>query len=292
MKLIQLGFKSLIKVTPFEIREFQDRIQQQKKEWQYKLAEIVLRTSQSANPEKLEHEVSALYRQIKEGGVFRSFAQQFSQSASALRGGDIGWCSYDQIINTLKKPRDELMLGSVHLVSIPGGWKIIKILDIQPPHQSPMGQTQVDFIYLAMPQPPEDNLDHEFKVKQLIQQIFECKNCQKLESFASQHNIPIAKQSAMLGDMMTNFQEKTSFDFGKINIGSWIQSTDNHRNMKIFRMVCQKKEPKIKELTSKEIEGILIDQKLGARSDLELKKHRKMADIRIISQEPSPHVRQ
>lgn len=70
---------------------------------QYLLSEIFLAVTSPDKEEDVQRSAFSIFEQLRAGAPFPFLAQQFSKSASAATGGDIGWVREDQLDPALKK---------------------------------------------------------------------------------------------------------------------------------------------------------------------------------------------
>ena len=70
---------------------------------QYHLAEIVLPFEDAEQEERAKNDLGRLIEGLQKGAHFAALAQQFSQSATAAVGGDMGWLTEDQLIPDVKE---------------------------------------------------------------------------------------------------------------------------------------------------------------------------------------------
>src|SRR2546421_227061 len=79
------------------------RVKEHAGEPQSRVAEIFLAVDNPAQDEEVRHVAERLSQQMKQGARFSAVATQFSQSATAAVGGDIGWVRPDQLPPELAK---------------------------------------------------------------------------------------------------------------------------------------------------------------------------------------------
>jgi peptidyl-prolyl cis-trans isomerase SurA len=108
-RLIQRRMRAQIQVGDDEVKEVLDRLKQSEGQPEYLLSEIFLPVDNPDQDEEVRQQAMGLIGQMQRGISFAAIAQQFSQSASAASGGDIGWVQQgqlgDEIDNTLTQIR-------------------------------------------------------------------------------------------------------------------------------------------------------------------------------------------
>ena len=86
---------------------------------------------QSGKPEAVEKTGREILDKLKHGADFQSMAKQYSKGHAAQDGGDIGYMAPEEIAPFIAKGIQGLKAGEVsELVQGPGGYYIIKVLDM------------------------------------------------------------------------------------------------------------------------------------------------------------------
>jgi peptidyl-prolyl cis-trans isomerase SurA len=91
---------------------------------------ILLKQDASTTNEQASRQINNLYQQLKSGKDFSLMAKQYSlDAASAIKGGDLGWVSADELVPAFAKAMDALPLNTVSQpVQSPFGWHLIEVL--------------------------------------------------------------------------------------------------------------------------------------------------------------------
>lgn len=91
---------------------------------------ILLKTDASMLPEDAKKQVNNIYQQLKSGKDFAQMAKQYSlDTASAVKGGDLGWVTPGELVPPFEKTMDKLPLNQVSLpVKTQFGWHLIEVL--------------------------------------------------------------------------------------------------------------------------------------------------------------------
>ncbi len=96
-RVISARFAPLVTIGDDEISEAMDRITTDGNQVQYQLSELYLGFDNPAQEREMAQGAQRLVEQMRAGAPFTNVAQQFSQSASAGKGGAIGWVSESQL---------------------------------------------------------------------------------------------------------------------------------------------------------------------------------------------------
>ena len=112
-RLIQRRLRATIQVGDEEVREVLDRLKASEGQPEYLLSEIFLPVDNPDQDEEVRQQAMGLIAQMQRGVAFSAIAQQFSQSASAATGGDIGWVQQGQLGEDVDKTLAAIRPGEV-----------------------------------------------------------------------------------------------------------------------------------------------------------------------------------
>lgn len=127
-KLMQRKVKPRIDIGDDEIEEALKRMEASRGQPEYHLAEIFLSVDSPDQEDEVMKNMDRLIDQLGRGARFPALARQFSQSASAATGGDLGWVQLGQIdeqieqvvvkmpVSTISKPIRTV--GGVYLMAV------------------------------------------------------------------------------------------------------------------------------------------------------------------------------
>ena len=96
-KLIRRRFGSAVSIGDEEIDELLAEIESSRGRSEFRLAEIFLTVDSPAREAAVRQTAAQLVGQIRTGARFDVLARQFSQSATAAVGGDLGWLPADDL---------------------------------------------------------------------------------------------------------------------------------------------------------------------------------------------------
>lgn len=105
---------------------------------------ILLKPDPSMLPADAKKQVQNIYQQIKAGKDFALMAKQYSlDSASAVKGGDLGWVSPGVLVPEFEKAMDKLAVNEIsHPVKSQFGWHLIQVLGRKQEDDSEAFKTQ------------------------------------------------------------------------------------------------------------------------------------------------------
>jgi peptidyl-prolyl cis-trans isomerase SurA len=110
-KLVQRRLRPSIEIGQDEIDQVIQRIQANAGKPEYLAAEIFLAVDAPEREDDVRRLADRLYEQIGQGASFPAVARQFSQSAGAANGGDLGWVQQGQLPEDLDAALKQLRPG-------------------------------------------------------------------------------------------------------------------------------------------------------------------------------------
>ena len=129
-KLVRGRLGAAVSVGEGEIDEAIARLEANRGRPEYRVAEIFLAVDSSAREAEVRGAAVSLYRQLTAGANFAQIAQQFSQSATAAVGGDIGWVVEGQLPGEIETVLADLEPGSIAApVRAFDGYYIVSLID-------------------------------------------------------------------------------------------------------------------------------------------------------------------
>jgi peptidyl-prolyl cis-trans isomerase SurA len=133
---VQLGWTEVLRqvlgdrtqVTPAEIANQKALMAQQSGKPEYHLGEIFIPVEDPANTADAERFTETIISQLRAGAPFPVVAAQFSQSQSALEGGDEGWLRENQLDPGVAVLAEQMPPGAIsNPVKVPGGFSIVQM---------------------------------------------------------------------------------------------------------------------------------------------------------------------
>lgn len=119
-----------IGVTDEEVDAEIARMKRNTGKYEYKVSEIYLIVSLPSDDARVKATIEQLAKQIKEGAAFKLVSRQFSEAASAARGGDLGWLSAEQMQPAVAEVITDLdVLAVSDPLRTPGGYRLLALTD-------------------------------------------------------------------------------------------------------------------------------------------------------------------
>jgi peptidyl-prolyl cis-trans isomerase SurA len=112
-KVVQVRLVPNIVIADEEIDEVVTRIEANQGGWQINLSEIYLEVDNAQAEEEVKRAAVGLFEDLRAGGDFAALADQFSQSATAAKGGNVGWIEEEQVPEELLPIVRKMKAGEV-----------------------------------------------------------------------------------------------------------------------------------------------------------------------------------
>lgn len=117
-----------IHVSPADVAEQQKLAAQQVGQTEYRLGEIFIPVDNPDNSADAQRFAETVITELRAGASFPLVAAQFSQTQSALEGGEIGWQQINQIDPAVAHIVTQMPVGAVsNAVRVPGGFSIVTL---------------------------------------------------------------------------------------------------------------------------------------------------------------------
>ena len=159
-KLVRRKAAETVEISDDEVDAAMKRIKEHAGEPQSRIAEIFLAVDNPSQDAEVRATAEKLTDQMKQGARFSAIAQQFSQSATAAVGGDLGWLRPDQLPPDLAAAVAGLKPGELSPpIRSGGGYYLLLVLDRR--NGDVGGGQQADTVYdivqVVAPLPPNAN---------------------------------------------------------------------------------------------------------------------------------------
>ena len=129
-KLVRGRLGAAVTVGEGEIDEAIARLEANRGRPEYRVAEIFLAVESSEQEDEVRAAAASLHRQLTGGANFAQIARQFSQSATAAVGGDIGWIVEGQLPSEIESVLAGMEPGSIAPpVRVFDGYYIVSLID-------------------------------------------------------------------------------------------------------------------------------------------------------------------
>jgi peptidyl-prolyl cis-trans isomerase SurA len=117
-----------INVTDADVAEQQKLAAQRTGQMEYRLGEIFIPVDDPANIADAQHFAETVITELHAGAAFPLVAAQFSQTQTALEGGELGWEQTNQLDPAVARIVSEMPVGAIsNPVRVPGGMSIVTL---------------------------------------------------------------------------------------------------------------------------------------------------------------------
>src|SRR5271165_202663 len=143
-------------VSDEEIDYALKRAKETANEPQSRVAEIFLAVDNPQQEEEMRRLAERLTEQMKQGARFSAVAQQFSQSATAAVGGDIGWVRAEQLSPELGKAVAQMRSGELSPpIRTGSGYYLLLVLDRRAGRSAGPEDSLLHLVQIVFPLPPQ-----------------------------------------------------------------------------------------------------------------------------------------
>ncbi len=128
-RLVQNRLRSEVSVSQNDVEARMSQLERNIGKQEYLLAEIFLPVDQTRSESEVKSLASRLVTEMKEGkAAFPAVAQQFSQSAGAMKGGDLGWVVVDDMPEEIASFIANMKEGAISQpIRTPLGYHIVTV---------------------------------------------------------------------------------------------------------------------------------------------------------------------
>jgi peptidyl-prolyl cis-trans isomerase SurA len=118
-----------INISDADVAEQQKLAAQQVGQTEYRVSEIFIPVDDPANSADAQRFAETVISELHAGAAFPLVAAQFSQTQSALEGGEIGWVQANQLDPAVARIVAQMPPGAVsNPVRVPGGFSIVTLV--------------------------------------------------------------------------------------------------------------------------------------------------------------------
>jgi peptidyl-prolyl cis-trans isomerase SurA len=155
-KLVRRLLSQTSIVSDEEIDYALKRAKESANEPQSRVAEIFLAVDNPQQEDDVRRLAERLTEQMKQGARFSAVAQQFSQSATAAVGGDIGWVRADQLSPELGKAVAQMRPGELSPpIRTGSGFYLLLVLDRRSGRAPGPEDALLHLVQIVFPLPPQ-----------------------------------------------------------------------------------------------------------------------------------------
>lgn len=146
-------YRGTVQISDADVALYKKKAERARQETRYHLGEIVFLCDPDA--EAALAQAKPVYAQLKSGKSFEALAHEFSQSPSALNGGDLGFVNLSKISPELRSVVQNLQVGeSAGPLKVGNTYRIIQLKDKYIPGKTPP-QVEISLMKTIIPFPAQ-----------------------------------------------------------------------------------------------------------------------------------------
>jgi peptidyl-prolyl cis-trans isomerase SurA len=270
-------------VSDEEIDDASKRIKETANEPQSRVAEIFLAVDNPQQEDEMRRLAERLTEQMKRGARFSAVAQQFSQSATAAVGGDLGWIRPEQLSPDLAKAVAQMRPGELSPAIRSGaGFYLLLVLDRRAGRSAPSADEAVlHLVQVVFPLPPQaSEAMRRAALAEAQNTKSTAKNCAEMLKIGKEKGSP---QLSSEGHLRTSQIAPAMRNIvGGLEVGQVSQPIVQKNGIGVI-MVCDKEVPNTALPTREEIAEQLARQRAENLSRRYLRDLRRTAfvDVRV-----------
>jgi peptidyl-prolyl cis-trans isomerase SurA len=275
-KVVQRVVRQQVNIPDSEVSAYIERIRANAGKPEYQVGEIFLAVDNPANEQEVRNLASRLVDQIGKGANFAAVAQQFSQSAGAATGGDLGWIQQGQLEDSLDRALQQLHSGQFSMpIRGSAGYHILWLRDQRTVAAGDPKNIQVSLGQFVVPAPADPNQQGALleAVKQLAEQV---KGCDALQQAAS--SIPGAQVFSQPLSKLGDIPEQIATLVAGLGVGNATQPLVTDKGTMLL-MVCDRVVPEGSLPPPDQVRAALFQERIDLQQRRYLRDLRRQATI-------------
>ncbi|MCA3262196.1 MAG: peptidylprolyl isomerase [Telmatospirillum sp.] len=279
-RIVSGRLRPQIEVSQEEIQETLARYSEGEPVTEYLLAEIFLSIDNPDQEAEVERNAEELIARLKGGLPFPVAAQQFSQAASAIEGGDIGWVQKGQFEDPIEQVLAGLDVNEITLpIKTPSGLYIYAMREKRVLAPASPDDALIEIAQMVFPLPPgatQSDRETTLALAETVRETVE--GCADLERVAQELRVPAPTRLAevRIGDLAADARARIR----PLKVGEMTEPAPAPGGVGMT-MLCVRQEPKSNLPSAADIEENLIRQRIDNAARRYLRDLRRVAVIDI-----------
>jgi peptidyl-prolyl cis-trans isomerase SurA len=253
-------------ITEAEVAEQQKLAAAETGQTEYRLGEIFIPVDDSTNGADAQRFAETVITELHAGAPFAMVAAQFSQTQTALEGGELGWEQTNQLDPAIARLVSQMPVGAVsNPVRVPGG---ISIVNLQAKREIGRDMATVATIRQAFfpftaplvdPQNPTDQQRQALaKARSVIGSV---NGCEQMEAVAKANNAP--NRPIDPGEIRVEGVNPPAFRtlLATIPLGKPTEPLISRDGIAVIT-VCSREQKNVGEITAQEIQHRLVTERV------------------------------
>jgi peptidyl-prolyl cis-trans isomerase SurA len=274
-----------INVTDADVAEQEKLAAQQIGQTEYRLGEIFIPVDDPANSADSQHFAETVITELHAGAPFAMVAAQFSQTQTALEGGELGWEQTNQLDPAVAAIVSQMPVGAIsNPVRVPGGFSVVTLqakreIGNQLATIATLRQAFFPFtVPLTDPQNPTEQQRQALMKARSLQSTI--KSCDQMEAYAKANNP--SNRPIDPGEVRVEGVNPPAFKqlLETIPLGKPTEPLISRDGIAVIT-VCTRDQKNIGEITPTEIRNRLINERVEMLSRQAMRDLRRKATIDI-----------
>ena len=208
-RVVRRRAASFAVVSPDEVGEAINRIGDNMNKPSHLVAEIFLAVDAPEDEPTVRANIQRLSDQLHAGAGFVAMARQFSQSASAQQGGDLGWVPEGQLDPELDQALEHMQTGELSPpIHTSGGYYLLLLRDRRAPASAGDSQVKINRLLVPTANGIDDRAATD-SARRIGQSATNCEDFSKVAQQISPASV-MSSIDAKLGDMAPEFRSLIS----------------------------------------------------------------------------------
>jgi peptidyl-prolyl cis-trans isomerase SurA len=271
-----------VTITDADVAEQQKLENQMVGQPEYRLGEIFIPVEDPANAADAQRFAETVINELHAGASFALVAAQFSQTQTALEGGEIGWVQTNQLDPQVARLVKEMPVGAIsNPVKVPGGFTVVTLQGKREIGRDistivTMRQAFVAFTTMLDPQAPTEQQRQALaKAREISATVH---NCDQMEQVAKTVNA--ANHPADPGEIRLEGVNPPAFRqmLSTIAFGKPTEPLVSRDGIAVIT-VCSRQEKNTGEITPQDVRRQLVNEKVELLSRQTMRDLRRQANI-------------
>lgn len=276
-EVIGRRFAPLVSIGDDEVDEAVARITADANQLQYQISEIYLGFDNPTQEREMATGAARLVEQMRAGAPFQNVAQQFSQAASAARGGDIGWVTASQLSPEIAEAVRTMTVGGIsNPIRTVNGYYIIQLRS----QQQGMGpnplKTEFSLMQVVVPLPANASQAQATAQARKADQIkAQFRTCAALPQLAASLGGQASQETEIVASQI---REPVRSAVLAQEAGSIVPVGRTERGIEML-VICDRKDDQGTQVTRDSVENNLFNQELSMMARRHLRDLRRDAVV-------------
>jgi peptidyl-prolyl cis-trans isomerase SurA len=274
-----------INITPDEVAEQQKLVAQRVGQAEYRLGEIFIPVDDPANSADAQRFAETVISELRSGAPFAMVAAQFSQTQTALQGGEIGWQQTNQLDPAVARIVSQMPVGAVsNPVRVPGGFSVVTLQAKREIGNELATMATLRQAFFPFPTPLTDPQNPTEQQRQALAKarsvLTTVKGCDQMEAFAKANNP--ANRPIDPGEVRVEGVNPPQFRqlLETIPLGKPTEPLVSRDGIAVIT-VCSRDQKNVGEITATEIQNRLINERVEMLSRQTMRDLHRKANIDI-----------